>query len=356
MPPPATTATVTVSPGAPGPECRTLLPKISLTSRTASSPHGCPAPSTSLTNARAARARSARPASVTLSRTAALAITAPALPRPPRPGKPAGQRADAGTCTLSSATNVKPAQRASQTFVRGPSVVAAPSVAVRAKPTVPPHRSRAPIFVRYASVDGATQRSTALQGDTRRDRAETARIAENSQLAGHNRRWWQVLGSNQRRLSRRFYRPPSSCLSHMPLTCAYAFRDAVPGRRVRYASAPRVRGSRSPRTQALTTTDGEGGNGYAGLRHRALPGVEGAEAPAPVRATTEVKGHLGGGDKVVTLRDKRAGPSQGGARGHVAARAASVVVVALVSVRATRWRRRRRSGQGSPASGSPCGP
>jgi hypothetical protein len=58
------------------------------------------------------RARSARPASVTLSRTATLAITAPALPRPPRPGKPAGQRADAGTCTLSSAANVKPAQRA----------------------------------------------------------------------------------------------------------------------------------------------------------------------------------------------------------------------------------------------------
>ena len=56
--------------------------------------------------------RSARPASVTLSRTATLAITAPALPRPPRPGKPAGQRADAGTCTLSSAANVKPAQRA----------------------------------------------------------------------------------------------------------------------------------------------------------------------------------------------------------------------------------------------------
>ena len=30
---------------------------------------------------------------------------------------------------------------------------------------------------------------------------------ENSQLAGRFRRWWQVLGSNQRRLSRRFYSP-----------------------------------------------------------------------------------------------------------------------------------------------------
>ena len=57
----------------------------SLTSKTASSPHGCPGPSTSLTNLRAPRARSARPASVTLSRTATLAIAAPALSRPPHP-------------------------------------------------------------------------------------------------------------------------------------------------------------------------------------------------------------------------------------------------------------------------------
>ena len=34
-----------------------------------------------------------------------------------------------------------------------------------------------------------------------------ARQRENSQLADHNPRWWQVLGSNQRRLSRRFYSP-----------------------------------------------------------------------------------------------------------------------------------------------------
>jgi hypothetical protein len=41
--------------------------------------------------------------------------------------------------------------------------------------------------VRYMSVDTATRRSTALQGDTWRDREETARIAENSQLAGRFR-------------------------------------------------------------------------------------------------------------------------------------------------------------------------
>jgi hypothetical protein len=136
-PSPAMTATVTVSPGAPDPECRTELPKTSLTSKTATSPHGCPGPSIAETNARAARARSARPASVTLSRTATLAITAPALPRPPRPGKPAGQRADAGTCTLSSAANVKPAQRAPRISSVTRPWSRPPSVAVRAKPTVP---------------------------------------------------------------------------------------------------------------------------------------------------------------------------------------------------------------------------
>src|ERR1039458_7732038 len=67
--------------------------------------------------------------------------------------------------------------------------------------------STRPDAVRSMSVDTATQRSTALQGDTPRDKKETARIAENFQLAGRFPRVWQVLGSNQRRLSRRFYSP-----------------------------------------------------------------------------------------------------------------------------------------------------
>jgi len=55
----------------------------------------------------------------------------PPFPGRPAPGTPAGQRADAGTCTLSSAANVKPAQRPLR-----PSSVARPwsrppSVAVR---------------------------------------------------------------------------------------------------------------------------------------------------------------------------------------------------------------------------------
>jgi hypothetical protein len=109
-------------PGAPDRLCRTLLLKISLTSKRAASRQGCPEPSTSEKNERAARARSARLASVTLSLTASPAITRTRPSRPPRPGKPAGQPADAGTCTLTSAANVKPAQRAR----RGPSSVARP--------------------------------------------------------------------------------------------------------------------------------------------------------------------------------------------------------------------------------------
>jgi hypothetical protein len=58
--------------------------------------------------------------------------------------------------------------------------------------------------VRYTSVAPATQRPTALQGDTRRDKGKTARVAENSQLAGRFRRWWQVSRSNQCTLRRDF--------------------------------------------------------------------------------------------------------------------------------------------------------
>jgi hypothetical protein len=76
----AVTVTVTVSPGRPELLCRTLLPKSSLASRTASSPQGCPGPSTAPTNARTTRARSPRPATFTLSRTIVPAISAPAFP------------------------------------------------------------------------------------------------------------------------------------------------------------------------------------------------------------------------------------------------------------------------------------
>src|ERR1700677_735629 len=59
--------------------------------------------------------------------------------------------------------------------------------------------------VRYASVDTATYQLTVTHADTRRDKKETARVAENSQPADRFPRMWQVLGSNQRRLSRRVF-------------------------------------------------------------------------------------------------------------------------------------------------------
>ena len=89
-----------------------------------------------------------------------------------------------------------------------------PSVAVREIADGAHRPSDAPHAVRHASVDTATPRATALHGDTTRDREKTARTAEKSQLAGRLRRWWQVLGSNQRRLSRRFYRPIPPPESH----------------------------------------------------------------------------------------------------------------------------------------------
>ena len=98
---------------------------------------------------------------------------------------------------------------------------AGPSVAVRETADGAHRPSWGPDPVRHTSVDTATQRPTATQGDVPRDREETARIAENCQLAGRLRRWWQVLGSNQRRLSRRLYRPPCTDMTICLLTCEY---------------------------------------------------------------------------------------------------------------------------------------
>jgi hypothetical protein len=75
------------------------------------------------------------------------------------------------------------------------------------KPTVRTDRPGGPDALRYTSVDTATYRPAVTHRDTRRDKKETApRVRFRSQGAIF-RRWWQVLGSNQRRLSRRFYSP-----------------------------------------------------------------------------------------------------------------------------------------------------
>ena len=144
-----------------------------------------------------------------------------------------------------------------------------PSVAVR-KTADGAHRpSWDTNSVRYTSVDTATQRSTARQDDTRRDRAETARIAENLQLAGRFPRVWQVLGSNQRRLSRRFYSPIllfesyagdlRLCVSRRDLgQPPSAMRPWAPGSGVRAVRRP---WRNRPRTATDQPTD-DSGNGH----------------------------------------------------------------------------------------------
>src|SRR6266705_3132108 len=69
-----------------------------------------------------------------------------------------------------------------------------------------------PDSVRHMSVTTAMQGLTAAHHDTQRDNSEAAREPGYAQATGRFRRWWQVLGSNQRRLSRRFYRYPPKCL------------------------------------------------------------------------------------------------------------------------------------------------
>jgi hypothetical protein len=69
------------------------------------------------------------------------------------------------------------------------------------------HRSFCPDAVRYISVTIAMHRPAVTHPDTESDKRETARRAAFPQRAGRFPRVWQVLGSNQRRLSRRFYSP-----------------------------------------------------------------------------------------------------------------------------------------------------
>ena len=105
------------------------------------------------------------------------------------PGEGTGPPDGHTGCTLDSATNVKPNTPPD----RAP---AGPARARSGPASGHAHRSLAAICPWIP----ATQGSIALQGDTRRDREETARIAANSQLAGRFRRMWQVVDSNHRRL------------------------------------------------------------------------------------------------------------------------------------------------------------
>jgi hypothetical protein len=75
------------------------------------------------------------------------------------------------------------------------------------------NRCFCPDAVRHVSVTIAIQRPAAAHRDTRRDISQTPRAPENPQATGRFRWWWQVLGSNQRRLSRRFYRETAVSLT-----------------------------------------------------------------------------------------------------------------------------------------------
>ena len=58
-----------------------------------------------------------------------------------------------------------------------------------------------PESVRHMSVTTATQGLTTAHHETRRHSSKKARETRYPQLADRFRRWWQVLGSNQRWLS-----------------------------------------------------------------------------------------------------------------------------------------------------------
>src|SRR5579859_4762526 len=112
----------------------------------------------------------------------------------------------------------------------------------------------------------ATHRPAVTQPDTRRDKNETAPTAAFPQPGGRFRWWWQVLGSNQRRLSRRFYSPiplfesyaaelrlcdPRRNLGRPPS----AMRPWAPGFGVRAVRRP---WRNRPRTGTDQPTDGHG--------------------------------------------------------------------------------------------------
>jgi hypothetical protein len=226
-----------------------------LTSSAASSPHGCPGPSTPAVNTRATRARSARPSS-----------RSPAPPwsstHPPSPSRPASRETTQGA---GGHTGMHARLGAARQAGKHAASAARPWPSVE-KPTVRTDRPDGMDAVRYASVDTATQRCAARQGETWRHTEKTARLAENSQLAGRLRRWWQVLGSNQRRLSRRFYRPLSLgtsqsaadqliCAGQMGFSISYAYMTSAFGELAR------------PRTGSCEATDGARGIGYADRPH-----------------------------------------------------------------------------------------
>ncbi len=169
------TATVTVSPGAPEPAVPDTVTEDLADQQDGHIPARVPG-AEYLRDERAGGPRPLRPPGkrhALPDRQPSHHRTRPSPAAPPREtGRAAGGRRD---MHAQLSRERQAGTTASADLVRGSSVVAAPVRGRPCKADGSPHRSQAPIPVRYASVDTATQRSTARQGDTRRDREETAR-------------------------------------------------------------------------------------------------------------------------------------------------------------------------------------
>jgi hypothetical protein len=207
QPVPALTGPVTVCPGSPEPLCRTLLPNCS--KQDGIVPARVPGTENLTHELTGGPARSGNRNALPDHRPDHQCAT---LPRPPpirkRSHGPGGHRemhARLGG-TRQAGTRCPPRP------VRG-----RPRNSRRCTPTVLTARTDRPSGTHARPLCVRGQRNMTADGATRRYTAghrETARIAENSQQAGRFRWWWQVLGSNQRRLSRRFYRPLLLVRSH----------------------------------------------------------------------------------------------------------------------------------------------
>jgi hypothetical protein len=194
-------------------------------------------------------------------------VTGP-VPAAPCPGKARGPPGGHTGCTPGSAVHLIP-EHASSAARPWPSVE---------KPTVHTDRPGGTDAVRYTSVDTAAHRPAVIHADTRRDEKKNGPPDALPQPGGRFPRWRQVLGSNQRRLSRRFYRPLSFCTSRTPLTGGYA-----PQPRSR-ACAPQAPHSPSgPRTSPRIATDAATG--------AVTPTVPPTPRPAATPQAARQRGH-----------------------------------------------------------------
>ena len=145
------------------------------------------------------RPRPLPPATVTLSRTATPGHHRTRLPRPPARTSSPGH----GRPTRAMHARLSCQRQAGTPCPRDPSVESRRC-----------HRPRARPYARPPYVRG--HRDTAARSATRRHMAGQRRNGPPTRInaaSGPFRSVWRVLGSNQRRLSRRFYRPLSLCTS-----------------------------------------------------------------------------------------------------------------------------------------------